>query len=146
MRLLLVVLLALVGPAAFSAGLSGVNAPVKKFRLPAFNDQGFRSSLLEGDAATMVSSTQIDVKEMHFTLFAGDEKGSIETTLLAPVATVRILEKDKILVEGKRSVRLVRSDLDVSGEDWTYQHSDKHLAIRKNVRVVVHAELKDILK
>ena len=146
MRLLVVFLFSLLAPAAFSAGLSGVNAPVKKFRLPSFNDQGFRTSLLEGETATMISPTQIDMKEMHLTLFTGDEKGSVDTTLLAPLATVRILEQNKILVEGKSSVRLVRSDLDVSGEDWAYRHSDKHLAIRKNVRVVVHAELNDILK
>lgn len=126
--------------------MSGLNAPVKKFRLPSFNDQGFRTSLLEGDEARIISSSQIDMREMHLTLFSGDETNAVDTTLLAATATVRILEKNQIAVEGRDSVRLVRSDLDVAGENWSYRHSDKRLTIGKNVRVVIHAELGDILK
>ncbi len=128
------------------AGPAGLNAPVKKFRLPAFNDEGFRSSLLQGDEATMVSTSQIDIKEMQFTLFAGDEKGSVDTKLEAPVATVLILDQNQILVEGAGSVHLARNDLSASGEDWSYRHSEKRLIIRKNVHLVIRAQLGDILK
>ena len=122
------------------------DAPVKKFRLPSFNDAGFRTGLLTGDEATMVSSTQIDLREMHFTLFTGDEKNAVETTMLAPIATVRIPEPNKTIVEGKGSVRVIRSDLDASGEDWTYNNADRRLIMRKNVHFVFQAELKDLLK
>lgn len=130
----------------FGAGISGLNAPVKKFRLPSFNDQGFRTSLLEGDEAQVISPSQIDMKEMHMTLFSGDENNAVDTTLLASTATVRLLEKNQITVEGQNSVRLIREDLDVSGENWSYQHAEKRLTIGKNVRVVIRAELGDILK
>lgn len=130
----------------FGAGISGLNAPVKKFRLPSFNDQGFRTSLLEGDEAQVISPSQIDMKEMHMTLFSGDENNAVDTTLLASTATVRLLEKNQITVEGGNSVRLIREDLDVSGENWSYQHAEKRLTLGKNVRVVIRAELGDILK
>lgn len=129
-----------------AAGIGSTGAPVKKFRLPTFNDAGFRTSLLLGEEAKMVSATQIDVRDMHFTLFNGAENAAVDTTLVAPVATVRILEQNKISVEGSGSMHIVRDDLDASGENWTYQHAEKRLVIRKNVRVVFRAELKDILK
>lgn len=139
-------LLALTALTSSGAGPAGLNAPVKKFRLPAFNEEGFRSSLLQGDEATMVSPSQIDIKQMHFTLYAGDERGSVDTKLDAPVATVRILEQNQILVEGAGSVHLARADLTASGEDWSYRHSEKRLVMRKNVHLVIRAQLGDILK
>lgn len=136
----------LFGPTVFGSSLTGVNAPVKKFRLPGFNDQGFRTSLLQGDEARMISATQIDLKEMHFTLFQGDEKNSVDSTLLAPVATVLIQDQNKIVVQGEGSVRFIRPDIDASGQQWKYEHAEKHLTMHKDVRLVIRAELKDILK
>ena len=83
---------------------------------------------------------------MHFSSFSGDEKNLLHTTLLAPVATVRILEKNHVVVEGDGSVRLIRDEVDATGEQWSYDHSNKRLSIRKNVHVVYRAVLKDILK
>jgi hypothetical protein len=145
MKHLLAVLLLLL-PAAWAYAQVGGNAPVKKFRLPAYNDEGYRTTLLQGDEALMVSQSQIDVKEMQFSMFAGDENNTLDSTLLAPVATLRIQEKNKYLVEGAGPVRLLRADVDASGEDWIYRHPEKRLSIRKNVHVIFRSELKDILK
>ena len=122
------------------------SAPVKKFRLPTFNQEGYRTSFLEGDEAIIVSSQQIDVKEMHYSLFSGEENNVLETTLLAPVATVRVLERNHIKVEGTGSVRLIRDEVDATGDNWTYDHANKRLLIRKNVHVIYRAVLKDFLK
>ncbi len=133
---------------ACSVGARGQadGTPVKHFRLPTFNDQGYRSSLLVGDEATIVSAAQIDIKEMHFTLFTGDETNAIDTTLLAPVATVRIQEHSHTIVDGKGPVRVVRTDLDASGENWTFAYPEKKLTMRANVHVVIRAPLGDLLK
>jgi len=122
------------------------NAPVKKFRLPQFNDQGFRTGLLEGDEARLISQTQIDIKEMHFTVFSGDENNAVDTTLLAPTATIHIPDPQHIVVEGKGPLRVVRSDLDASGADWTYAHAEKKISMRKHVHVIFRSELTDLLK
>ena len=133
--------------AATSAADSTVtNAPVKKFRLPQFNEQGFRTGLLEGDEARLVNQTRIDITEMHFTVFAGDESNTVDTTLLAPTATILIPDPQHIVVEGKGAVRVVRGDLDASGEDWTYLHEEKKVSKRKNVHVDFRSELTDLLK
>lgn len=132
--------------ATCAADPSVTNAPVKKFRLPQFNEQGYRTGLLEGDEARLVSQTRIDIKEMHFTVFSGDESNTVDTTLLAPTATILIPDPQHIVVEGKDAVRVVRSDLDASGVDWTYLHAEKKVSMRKNVHVVFRSELTDLLK
>lgn len=146
MRFFRCLLCVLACPVLFAANTTGLHAPVTKFRLPSFNDQGFRSTMLEGTEAKIISTSQIDMKDMQFTLFTGDENSTVDTTLVAPTATVRILEKNQISVEGGNSVRLVRDDLDAYGENWSYRHAEKRLIMRKNVRVVIHAQLNDILK
>lgn len=144
-RFALISFLAL-APAAFAAGLPGSTAPVKKFRMPTFNAQGYRTSLLVADEARALSASEVDLKEMNFSMFSGDESNSVDTTLLASSATLRSGEKNQVTVEGFGWMRLVRADLDVSGEQWTYRHPERKLSIKKNVRVVIRAELQDILK
>ncbi|ATC62758.1 hypothetical protein CMV30_01565 [Nibricoccus aquaticus] len=121
------------------------NAPVKNMRLPSFNDAGHRTSLLRAGEARYISNTHIDVLELNFAQFVGD--GSTETVnlLLAPSATVTIPEKNRYLISGKESVRLIAKNAEATGEDWTYDYSAQRLIMNKNVRVVFHTELKGIL-
>lgn len=133
--------------AAAAAGADDItNAPVKKFRLPQFNQEGFRTGLLEGDEARIISQTQIDITEMHFTVFSGNDTNAVDTTLLAPTATIRIPDPQHVVVEGKGAVRVIRPDLDASGADWTYWHAEKKVSMRKNVHVVIRSEMSDLLK
>jgi hypothetical protein len=131
---------------AHAAGESTLSAPVKKFRLPTFNPTGFRVTLLEGDEATVISQQRIDIKEMHFTVFSGDEDNRVESTILAPTATLQAQDPTHFTVSGNDAVRVVRSDMDASGERWAFDYANKRLSMKKNVHVVFRAELKDILK
>src|SRR4051812_41479229 len=48
------------------------DAPISLFKLPTFNTEGFRTSLLRGTEARYVNQHQIDLSEMNLTLFFGD--------------------------------------------------------------------------
>lgn len=127
------------------------NAPVINFKLPVLNEEGIRTSLLRGTEARYINDSQIDLVEMQYTLFAEGSPTKVDTTLLAPTASVFIVN-NKVKVHGEEGIRLIRDDLDVSGEKWTYEHAGKNdptqkkITIERNVRVVFHAEMKDILK
>ena len=121
------------------------NAPVTNFRLPVLNEQGIRTSLLRGTEARYVSASQIELTEMQYSTFFEDGSNKVDTTLLAPTATVFIVD-NKVRVHGEEGVRLIRSDLDVIGMRWTYDHAQKKITLEKDVRVVFRTELKDILK
>ncbi len=119
------------------------SAPIKNFRLPSFDKAGFRTSFMRADEAMIVSNTQIDVKKMNFTLFTTDGSGRIDCILLSPSATAYT---DKQVVTGQESVRFMRDDVEVTGEQWTYFHQEKRVLIKNNARVTFRDELKDIIK
>lgn len=142
---ILAALLAAVPASAESAATPKAkpSAPVKDFRLPAFDKDGKRSSFLRAGEALFVSNTQIDVKDMNFTLFTKDGTGAFDTILLAPTATFLT---DKQIMSGRDSVRLLRVNVEVTGEQWSYNHAEKRVLIGNNVRVTFQDELKDIIK
>lgn len=119
------------------------SAPIKEFRLPTFDKNGNRATFMRAGEALFVTPTQIDVKEMQFTLFTKDGTGAFDTVLLAPSASFLT---DKQIVSGQESVRLIRENLEVTGEQWSYHHIEKRVLIGKNARVTFQDELKDIIK
>jgi hypothetical protein len=125
------------------------NAPVKNLRLPSFNDAGHRTSLIRAGEARYISQTHIDVLDLNFAQFIGDGTTKPVNLLLAPSATVTITGKDRYLLSGKQSVRLIAPKAEATGEDWTYEHHGKseggRLILNKNVRVVFQTELKGLL-
>ena len=153
MKRVLALFLALLCPLLATAADHGVtaDAPITEFKLTVLSDEGFRSSLLRGSEARYVNDNQIDLVGMQYSTFMENEAGDLDATLLAPTATVFINNK-KVKVQGDGAVRLLRKDLDVTGEKWTYEHAGKHdstpkkLVIEKNVHVIFRIEMKDILK
>jgi hypothetical protein len=119
------------------------NAPIKEFRLPSFDKDGQKSSFLRAAEALFVSPTQVEVKELQLTLFSKDGTGGFNTVLLAPNAT---FFTDQQVVRGQDLFRLIRLDVEVTGEQWSYHHLEKRVFIAKNARVIFQEELKAILK
>lgn len=119
------------------------SAPIKEFRLPSFDKDGKKTSFMRAAEALFVSPTQVDVKELQLTLFTKDGTEGFDTVLLAPTAT---LLTEQQIVSGKDQVRLIRLDVEVTGEQWSYRHLEKRVLIGKNARVIFQEELKDIIK
>ena len=143
--LALTLALALTSAHAAPAASVIANAPVKNWKLASFNDAGFRTRLLRGSEARYISDTQIDVVDLNFAQFYGDGSTRTDSVLLAPTASV-FVEGEKQELRGADSMRLIRDDLEATGEKWTYDHTGKKLIITQNVRVVFHAPLKDMIK
>ena len=119
------------------------SAPIKNFRLPSFDKAGVRTSFMHADEAIIVSNTQIDAKNMNFTLFTGDGSGRIDCILISPAATANT---DKQIVTGPNSVHFMHDDVDLTGEQWTYFHQEKRVLIKNNAQVTFRDELKDLIK
>lgn len=119
------------------------NQPVVNFRLPDFTPEGNRSWLVRGSEARYINQGQVDIKELNLTLFNGQPDGKVETLLLSPSAEVRITD---LVARGEESIRIINDRFEATGAGWTYAHKDKKISIARNVHVVLHTELKDILK
>ena len=61
------------------------------------------------------------------------------------IAPSRMLERPTC-VEESITVRVVRDDFEVSGEQWSYDHAAKTVTIGKNARNVIRATLPDIIR
>ena len=55
------------------------NAPVENFRLPMFNEEGYRAWDLRGAKGTYVDGTHVDVVDMKMRVFSGDEESEVLT-------------------------------------------------------------------
>lgn len=118
-------------------------APVVNFTLPNFNNAGFRTWLAKGDQARYVNQDQIDITGLNFTTFSGEAKSRVEMVFLAPTATLQPVQN---VLRGAQSVRLIRDDMELTGEHWAYDHVRKKVSIDGHVRVVFQEQLTDILK
>jgi hypothetical protein len=119
------------------------SAPIKNFRLPTFNKAGTRTTFIRADEARFVTASEIHVKDVQFTIFTKDGTGGFDTVLLAPRA---IFKTDKQVVSGDEMFRLIRMDIEVTGEQWSYHHAEKRVFIGRNARVIYQEPLKDIIK
>ncbi len=135
------------GPGVSGAGDSitslTANAPVTNFRVTTFTREGFRSWLLAGAEGRYVSQDRLDVVNLNLTVFTGDVLNRVESVFLSPAATAHI---EKGQVGGSSPLRLITDDFEATGEDWLYDHRQKKVSIRKNVRVVFHAQLQNLLR
>jgi hypothetical protein len=120
-----------------------VAPPARNWTLPLFTKEGFSQMTLRGDEVRPVNSDRIDISGMTVTVYSGDARAKVDSVLSSPEATFLINEK---VARGDRSVRLVRDDVEVTGEQWTYSYNEKKVLIARNARVVFHAAMPDILR
>jgi hypothetical protein len=119
------------------------NAPVINFRVPTFTKEGYRSWLLCGSEGLYINQDQLAVTDLNLTVFAGDASNRVESVFISPSATA-LLNVGQ--VRGPGRLRLVSDDFEATGADWVYDHRQKKVSIRKDVHVVFHTQLKDILR
>jgi len=140
---------ALAAAAALAAALGAsaqdiaVAPPARNWTLPLFTKEGFRQMTLRGDEVQPVSTDRVDITGMNVTVFSGGPEARVDSVLLSPQATFLINER---IAKGTREVRLIRDDIEVRGEDWTYFYSEKKVLINRGAHVVFHAALPNMLK
>lgn len=116
----------------------------KNWSLPLFTKEGYRTMTLRGTEARTISADRIDIVDLNVTTFTGDADAKVESILLCrEIASFFPGEK---LVRGTSNVRLVRDDIEVTGEEWTYDHNAKKVSLARHARITFKAALPDILK
>lgn len=152
MRRLRPLLLCLSGLLTAGAGLRAadrpataftVRAPVTDFQVATFTPHGYRAWLLRGAEGQYVSATELKITGLNLTVFTDDAANRVESIFLSPEATAALAAGQ---VHGPGALRLITDDFEATGEDWFYDHRQKKVSIRKNVRVVFHARLASILR
>ena len=118
-------------------------SPAKNWVLPLFTKEGFRSMTLRGSEARPIGTNRLDVVDMNITVFTGGATAKVESMLLSPAASFFADEK---IARGGGSVRFLQDDLEVTGEQWTYDHNAKKVSIAQHARITFAAQLPDLIK
>ena len=134
--------------AAFVAAMASTtriatDKPIVNFRLPDFTPEGHRSWLVRGSEARYANEGLVDIKELNLTIFTGQADAKVETLILSPAARVRIADRQ---VSGPDTIRVINDRFEATGSEWSYDHGEKKVSIARNVRVILHTQLNDILK
>lgn len=141
--LLLVLFLTLAGMARAVSTEVSTDQPIVNFRIPDFTPEGYRAWLVRGSEARYHSEKLVSVKELNLTIFDGQSDGKIETLILSPAAEIQLGD---MVARGPDTIRIINDRFEATGADWAYSHNEKKVSIARNVHVILHTELKDILK
>jgi hypothetical protein len=142
--LLLVLGLAAAPARAQDSTRISADAPIVNFRLPSYTmPGGYRAWLVRGSEARVAGPNDIRIKELTLTIFSGDAHDRVETIILSPAA--RVAPEDEV-ADGDGAIRVINDNFEATGVGWRYEHKGNKVSIKGHVRVVLHSELKDLLK
>ena len=130
-------------PAPGADSSTSGTAPAKNWFLPLFTKEGFHWTTLSGDEVHSVGSDRIDVVNLKIFRFSGDAAARPTTILLSPEASYFPKENR---ASGPTDMRLIREDVEITGEDWSYEQVGEKISLHRNVRVVFHEKIKSMLK
>lgn len=118
-------------------------APAQDWKLPLFTKDGFRSMSLRGERVYPIGSDRIDVENIEITVFSGDASQRVKSVLLSAKASYFPREQR---ATGPEAVRVIQDEVEISGQDWTYEKEGEKVSIHRNARVVFNMKLGDMLK
>lgn len=119
------------------------SAPVEDYAISFFSDQGYPRVRVVGGSADLADAERIKLTLMELFLYSGEADRKLETTLTAPLA---ILEPGPEIVHGPDALSLERADLSLTGEDWSYEHRERRVLVKRNARVVFKMPLEGLLE
>jgi hypothetical protein len=121
------------------------NTSVKDFETSTFSDEGYRKMTVKGTEARYVTSDQVSCVDMNIAVYSGDAATRLDSVILSPSASFFVHEHR---AEGDGAVRLIdyNHNFEMTGEGWVYTYDQKKISLARNVKVIIHAKLPDLLK
>ncbi len=121
-------------------------APIQNFRVPTLSPTGVRTRLITGREALYLNENEIKITGLQITLFDPAGTGQDLTTLQSPQALIHLDDK-KLRASGPGQIIIRHQNLaELTGRDWTYDHTDQRITIKQDVRVTYQASLPALLK
>ncbi|MGH8019923.1 MAG: hypothetical protein ACREIA_16915 [Opitutaceae bacterium] len=117
--------------------------PIINFRLPMFNEDGYKSWEVRGSEGRYLEENRIEITELDLQVFSGDEAGEVETTITSPLAIVH--PKDRT-VAGPGAIHAKGVGFELFGDNWLYEHDAKTVTVNDSVVLTLDGVVGDILK
>lgn len=117
--------------------------PVVRFRLPLFNEQGHRTWFMRGERGIYESESQIRIEEMRLSQYSGDVEDRRIAVLTSDEA---IFHLNTNTAYGPGELAIESDNFTARGEDWIWQGDEKQITLNRDVRVVIQAQIGDIIR
>lgn len=122
------------------------NAPITKFKLPLFNDDGYRTGYLRGEQGIYLNEAEIRIIDMELNQYSGDERDIVTGSIDSPEALFRFDKDGRSSASGPGSIRIENDMFQLTGEDWIWQEQNNQVVINQHVRIVIASEIGDLIK
>lgn len=121
-----------------------VNAPVRNFRLPVFDDQGNRQWDLQGAQALYVNRNEIRVDDMTLRTYGKDDP--LHPRMLIQSPSAEILPIDNIAKgPGYLYITEANNNYFIIGRNWIWDGRGQKVSIKSDVRVTFREKLDSIM-
>jgi len=120
-----------------------VNAPTTNFKLPLFNDQGYRHWYMKGEEALYVNESEVRINGLELEQYSGDEDDAQIGLLKSPQA---IFYLDKQTATGPGAIEVETETFHIEGRDWIWQAEDNRIIINQDVKVVIFDSIGNIIR
>lgn len=134
---------------ALAEGMPGASplapsTPVEHFSIYNFDEQsGWRTWKLEGSRAKVDSKGVVTMENVHFRVFRPGEEQDVTLLIESPLAA---MAPGKDSVSGPTEIFTTGDGFLLSGEDWTWNTSERRLTIRSHAHAVIDISLGPILE
>ncbi|MDX2108880.1 MAG: LPS export ABC transporter periplasmic protein LptC [Verrucomicrobiota bacterium] len=120
-----------------------VDAPVKNFRLPYFNADGFREWDMQGETGQILPNDAVAITSMRVRIFNPKDGKTLQTTITSPQATVH---PKSTQAQGKSAIRVEGQNFILTGKDWNWDGKAQKIRVRDDAKVTFNETLDLLLR
>ena len=130
--------------AAIAFGQLEPNAPIVNFKLPLFNDAGFRAWYLKGDEGLyLAGGKEVQIKNMLLQEYSGNDQDEVVGQITSQAAR---FQRTKLIASGPGEIQVSNDLFTLQGEDWIWQGLENSLTINRRVKVVIQGDIGDLIR
>jgi len=104
---------------------------VSGFRYPDYDPEGVLRSLVQGEEAHVLSETKVEITTLRIDIFKGT---NVETRVTSPFC---LFNPETRSAQSESSLRIVRENLTITGEGFSWDTEAQRFIIEKQARVVI---------
>ena len=110
------------------------------FRFPEYDEQGVLKTLITGDSARVTAADVFDIRNLRIEMM---KDGTVETRVTAARC---LFDRTSNEITSDAGVRIVRGDIVITGEGFSWSAAPSRFRIERNARVVLRNVKPDTLR
>ncbi len=111
---------------------------LRNFKLPLFNEEGYRAYILSGMEGILQGEEAIEVTDITVDVFSGDEQQTLTSRMTSNQAFYDIQTNT---ISGPGTIEIEDDNFQLEGNDWELDLENKNMVINESVRIQFYQKL-----